>query len=96
MPICEIVLRGGGKSNIDATDRKRRAAGAFLFGWAMGCRCAERRTAITKALKATAQGDRTTVTNQLSFVARTSVEDAQRTMRPLVHAARARLGALRR
>jgi hypothetical protein len=43
----------------------------------MGCRCAERRVAIARAVQAAARGDRGAVIREIGFVGRSAAEDAR-------------------
>lgn len=57
----------------------------------MGCRCNERRQAITRSVEATARGDVEAVAKEAVFVVRSSVQDAGAIFRQSVSAAKARL-----
>lgn len=59
----------------------------------MGCRCNERREAITRSIEASAKGDVETVAKEAAFVVRSTVEDAANAFRQSVNAAKARLKA---
>jgi len=57
----------------------------------MGCRCNERRVAITRTVQAIRAGDTKTATDQTAFVVKTAAEDVVNTFRQSVAAARSRL-----
>lgn len=43
----------------------------------MGCRCAERRQAISRAVNAAARGDRGALAREIAFVGHSAIEDAR-------------------
>ncbi|CUT12522.1 hypothetical protein BF49_3602 [Bradyrhizobium sp.] len=57
----------------------------------MGCRCNERRIAITQSVRAVARGDAEQVVEQARFVVVSTVEDASNLFRAKVAAAASRL-----
>jgi hypothetical protein len=57
----------------------------------MGCRCKERRQALTRAAEASAKGDVETVAKEATFVVKSTVQDASNAFRQSVAAARSRL-----
>lgn len=59
----------------------------------MGCRCADRRTAIADGARAVREGDLAKVADRARFVGRTMVEDARRLA--ALAAARSRLSGRR-
>lgn len=57
----------------------------------MGCRCNERRQAISRSLEATAKGDVETVAKETVFVVKSTAQDAASIFRQTVAAAKSRL-----
>lgn len=57
----------------------------------MGCRCNERRQAITRSVQASAKGDVEAVAKEAVFVVKSTVQDAGSAFRHSVAAARSRL-----
>jgi hypothetical protein len=57
----------------------------------MGCRCNERRGAITETVRALAKGDTKTAADQTTFVVKSAAEDAASAFRQTVAAAKSRL-----
>jgi hypothetical protein len=57
----------------------------------MGCRCNERRQALTRTVQAVKAADTKAVTSELAFVAKTAVQDTRSAFAQSVAAAKARL-----
>lgn len=57
----------------------------------MGCRCNERRQAITRTVQAAQAGDAKIAVEQTKFVVQSTVQDAASVLRQSVTAAKARL-----